>query len=238
MTQKSLRTRLGSHLLSMVFLLVLPTIALASQSSDPQQASKHPDPQHRTLLVFGDSLSAAYRMDPRQGWVHLLQERLRSEQLPYRVVNASVSGETTSGGLARLPAVLEDHQPDIVLLELGGNDGLRGLPVRNIRENLVEMVELIEASGATVVLAGIQIPPNYGPRYTEPFTRQFHEIAEQYELVLIPFLIDGIPQDPELMQDDGIHPRAEAQPIVLDNVWPVLQELLVSATEAGTKTDS
>jgi len=180
----------------------------------------------KSILIFGDSLSAAYRMDENQGWVALLSNRIEHKQLPYEVINASVSGETTTGGLARLPAVLAANAPEIVLLELGGNDGLRGMPVSSIRDNLLQMIELIEASGATAVLAGIQIPPNYGPRYTEPFTRLFEEIAAERELVFIPFLIDGIPQDPELMQDDGIHPRAEAQTLVLNNVWPFLEELL------------
>jgi acyl-CoA thioesterase-1 len=180
----------------------------------------------KSILIFGDSLSAAYRMDENQGWVALLSNRIEHKQLPYEVINASVSGETTTGGLARLPAVLAANAPEIVVLELGGNDGLRGMPVSSIRDNLLQMIELIESSGATAVLAGIQIPPNYGPRYTEPFTRLFEEIAAERELVFIPFLIDGIPQDPELMQDDGIHPRAEAQTLVLNNVWPFLEDLL------------
>ncbi len=178
------------------------------------------------LLVFGDSLSAGYRMDEDEGWVALLATRLAGEGVNVRVVNASVSGETTDGGLARLPAALDTHKPAIVILELGGNDGLRGLPVANIKQNLMQMVALSQAAGARVILAGIQIPPNYGPRYTGPFTSQYQEIAEDMQLPLIPFLIDGIPQQPELMQDDGIHPRAEAQGLVLENVWPVLAPVL------------
>lgn len=178
------------------------------------------------LLVFGDSLSAGYRMDEEEGWVALLATRLAGEGVNVRVVNASVSGETTDGGLARLPAALDTHKPAIVILELGGNDGLRGLPVANIKQNLIQMVALSQAAGARVILAGIQIPPNYGPRYTGPFTSQYQEIAEDMQLPLIPFLIDGIPQQPELMQDDGIHPRAEAQGLVLENVWPVLAPVL------------
>ncbi len=178
------------------------------------------------LLVFGDSLSAGYRMDEEEGWVALLATRLAGEGVNVRVVNASVSGETTDGGLARLPAALDTHKPAIVILELGGNDGLRGLPVANIKQNLMQMVALSQAAGARVILAGIQIPPNYGPRYTGPFTSQYQEIAEDMQLPLNPFLIDGIPQQPELMQDDGIHPRAEAQGLVLENVWPVLAPVL------------
>lgn len=183
--------------------------------------------QKSTILVFGDSLSASYRMPQEEGWVHLLAQRIAAQELPYQVVNASVSGETTDGGLSRLPAALANHQPDLVILELGGNDGLRGLPVQHIKTNLIEMVELSQEAGAVVILVGIQIPPNYGPRYTGPFASQFEEIAEAMSLPLIPFLIDGIAQNPELMQDDGIHPKAEAQGLVLENVWPVLQAVLV-----------
>ncbi|MEY3667734.1 MAG: hypothetical protein RL572_1274 [Pseudomonadota bacterium] len=180
------------------------------------------------ILVFGDSLSAGYRMDEEDGWVALLGEKLEAEGSPFSVVNASVSGETTDGGLARLPAALSTHMPAVVILELGGNDGLRGLPVANIRQNLEEMVMMSQAAGARVILAGMQIPPNYGPRYTGPFTALFGEIAAARNLPLIPFLIDGIPQQPELMQDDGIHPRAEAQPLIVDIVWPVLEPVLDS----------
>ena len=179
-----------------------------------------------TVMVYGDSLSAAYGMEESQGWVVLLQQRLDGLNLPVRVINGSVSGETTTGGLTRLPAMLETYQPDLLVLELGGNDGLRGLPLNLIRDNLNTMIDLAREAGAEVVLAGIQIPPNYGPRYTTPFYEQYGEIARERNLPLIPFLIDGIPQQPELMQGDGIHPRAEAQGMILDNVWPVLEPLL------------
>ncbi|MEZ5490587.1 MAG: arylesterase [Gammaproteobacteria bacterium] len=179
-----------------------------------------------TLMVYGDSLSAAYGIDESEGWVELLKSRLRSDGYTYEVVNGSVSGETTTGGLSRLPAMLDSYQPDLVILELGGNDGLRGLPLSAIRDNLVGMVTMSRESGADVLLAGIQIPPNYGPRYTEPFFAQYSQIADELNLDLVPFLIDGIPQQPELMQDDGIHPKAEAQQMILDNVWPVLQPML------------
>lgn len=208
------------HCLPFLLLLLFSTLPLAS-TADSQG-------EHPVILVFGDSLSAAYRMDEQDGWVALLEKRIEEQELPFRVVNASVSGETTDGGLARLPAVLEAHEPAIVILELGGNDGLRGLPVSHIRQNLVQMALLGQEAGAQVVLTGIQIPPNYGQRYTGPFANQYAEIAEELELPLIPFLIDGIPQQPELMQDDGIHPRAEAQNMILDNVWPVLESLLGS----------
>ena len=182
--------------------------------------------EEKTVLVFGDSLSASYGIKEEQGWVNLLSEKLRQAQSPYSVINASVSGETSSGGLSRLPAVLAEFQPSVVILELGGNDGLRGLPLTTLQVNLEEMVSLSQQAGAEVLLAGIQIPPNYGPRYTEPFYALFGEIAETEELPFVPFLIDGIPQQPELMQNDGIHPRAEAQHMILDNVWPVLAPML------------
>lgn len=185
--------------------------------------------KYGVVLVFGDSLSAAYRMPEERGWVALMQDRMKAEGLPYRIVNASVSGETTGGGLARLPAMLTANNPDIVVLELGGNDGLRGLPVPSIRNNLEQMIALSQAAGAQVLLAGIQIPPNYGPRYTEPFYSQYQELADQYGLALIPFLLEGIAEDSTLMQDDGIHPTAEAQPIILEIVWPSLLKLLSPA---------
>lgn len=185
--------------------------------------------KYGVVLVFGDSLSAAYRMPEERGWVALMQDRMKAEGLPYRIVNASVSGETTGGGLARLPAMLAANNPDIVVLELGGNDGLRGLPVPAIRHNLDQMIQLSQAAGARVLLAGIQIPPNYGPRYTEPFYAQYQDLADQYGLALIPFLLDGIAEDSTLMQDDGIHPTADAQPMILEIVWPSLLELLSPA---------
>ncbi|MEQ8953087.1 MAG: arylesterase [Gammaproteobacteria bacterium] len=188
--------------------------------------------QEYTLLVFGDSLSAAYGMEEEQGWVYLLAEKLQDEDWPVEVINGSVSGETTTGGRQRLPAMLDTYQPDLVILELGGNDGLRGLPIAFMRSNLAEMIDLVEANGALVLLAGIQIPPNYGPRYTLPFMEAFPQLAAEKQVALVPFLIEGIPENGELMQNDGIHPRAEAQHIIVDNVWeflqPLLQELIAS----------
>ncbi|MDP6094875.1 MAG: arylesterase, partial [Gammaproteobacteria bacterium] len=160
------------------------------------------------------------------GWVNLLTQKLEQESFSFEVVNGSVSGETTVGGLARLPAMLNSFSPALVILELGANDGLRGLPLTVIRENLLTMIDLIQQSGADVLLAGIQIPPNYGPRYTLPFFEQFIDIAKDKDLPLVPFLIDRIPQQPELMQNDGLHPKAEAQFMILENVWPVLQPML------------
>lgn len=182
--------------------------------------------ENLTLLVYGDSLSASYGIEQEQGWVNLFKIKLLSEEFPVDVVNGSVSGETTTGGLARLPAMLDSYQPEFLILELGGNDGLRGLPLDLMRENLASMIDLAKANGAEVILTGIQIPPNYGPRYTAPFFETYSALAEQKSLALVPFLIEGIPLQPELMQNDGIHPRAEAQSMILDNVWPILESLL------------
>jgi acyl-CoA thioesterase-1 len=182
--------------------------------------------QPSTLLVFGDSLSASYGLRETQGWVNLLEIKINESNLNIKVVNGSVSGETSTGGLARLPAMLENYNPDVVILELGGNDGLRGLPLSALEQNLRIMVEMISQSGAKTLLTGIQIPPNYGPRYTKPFFEIYNNIASSQKLALVPFLIDGIPQQPELMQADGIHPKAEAQYLILENVWPYLEPLL------------
>ncbi len=186
----------------------------------------HPATAQQTLLVFGDSLSAAYGIREEQGWVNLFAQKIEKYDLDVHVVNASVSGETSTGGLARLPAALSAHEPDLVILELGGNDGLRGLPLAALEENLRMMIGLIQETGATVVLAGIQIPPNYGPRYTVPFFEIFGNLSQEKDIALVPFLIDGIPQQPELMQADGIHPKAEAQNMIVENVWPVVEPLL------------
>ena len=214
-------------LISVVYaalLLTQTSVALA------QETPSIPPPTQPSILIFGDSLSAAYGIGEDEGWVTLLAERLMQENSKLQVINGSVSGETTTGGRARLPSLLQRYAPTYVLIELGGNDGLRGLPLALMRENFTEMITLSKASGATVLIAGMQIPPNYGPRYTEPFYAQYAELAEEFDLYLIPFLIDGIPQQPALMQADGIHPKAEAQSMILDNVWPVLREAM-SATD-------
>jgi acyl-CoA thioesterase I len=187
--------------------------------------------QKNTILVLGDSLSAAYGLRPEQGWVALLQKRLETQGYGYSVANASVSGETTSGGLQRLPRALELHKPSIVVLELGANDGLRGLPVATTRRNLTQMIELAQKAGAEVLLVGIRMPPNYGPRFVEQFDRTFSELAKVYDLKLVPFLLERLalnPQalNPRLLQADGLHPTGEAQPLLLDTVWPHLQPLL------------
>jgi acyl-CoA thioesterase-1 len=179
-----------------------------------------------TILVVGDSLSAAYGIRVEQGWVTLLQQRLRSQGYGHRVVNASSSGETTGGALARLPRALQLHRPAVVVVELGGNDGLRGLPVAEVRANFERIVALSRAAGARVLLLGMRIPPNYGPRYTREFEALYGELAQRLSLPLLPFFLDGIALDDQLMQNDGIHPTAAAQPRLLEAVWPVLEPLL------------
>jgi acyl-CoA thioesterase-1 len=179
------------------------------------------------ILVFGDSISAGYGLARvEQGWVALLQTRLKEQEYGYQVVNASVSGETTAGGLARLPRALSLHHPGIVVLELGGNDGLRALPVAQMRLNLARMVDLAAAAGAKVLLLGIRMPPNYGPEYTEQFRLCYSDLARDKKLPLVPFLLKDIALEPTLMQADGIHPNALGQPRLLDNVWPTLAPLL------------
>jgi acyl-CoA thioesterase I len=179
------------------------------------------------ILVFGDSISAGYGLARvEQGWVALLQTRLKEQEYGYQVINASVSGETTAGGLARLPRALTLHQPKIVILELGGNDGLRALPIAQMRANLVRMVDLALAAGAKVLLLGMRMPPNYGPDYTEQFRLAYSDLARDKKLPLVPFLLDRIALLPNLMQADGIHPNELGQAPLLDNVWPALKPLL------------
>lgn len=178
------------------------------------------------VLVFGDSLSAAYGIDKSAGWVALLQDRLKEQAFPHEVVNLSISGETTSGGLRRLPQALDRHRPDLVLIELGANDGLRAQSLSAMRDNLRKMIELSQAAGSRVLLFEMRIPPNYGPRYTEGFQRSFGQLSEDTGATLVPFFLMPIAEDPGAFQDDGIHPTAQAQPRLLDTVWPLLEPLL------------
>jgi len=178
------------------------------------------------VLVLGDSISAAYGMSPEQGWVKLLERRLAEEYPGHEVLNASISGETSAGGVSRLPRLLERHRPSLVIIELGGNDGLRGHPIGRLRENLETMIELSRASGAATLLLGMEIPPNYGSRYTRRFRESFQLVAERTGSALLPFMLDGVATERSLMQADGIHPKPEAQTILLDNVWPSLEPLL------------
>lgn len=175
---------------------------------------------------MGDSLSAGYRIPAEEGWVALLQRRLDTDHLPHQVINASISGETSSGGLNRLPSALQKYQPDIVILELGANDGLRGLPLSVMRTNLKRMITASQKANARVLLLGMHLPPNYGPAYTQQFSEIFAELAQKHDTAFVPFFLDGVATQRELMQDDGLHPKAVAQPQILDTVWPHLQPLL------------
>lgn len=178
------------------------------------------------ILVFGDSLSAAYGIAANRGWVTLLVDRLKRERLDYSVVNASISGETTAGGLARLGRMLETHRPAVVLLELGANDGLRGLPVAAMKKNLGAMILMGQKAGAKVLLVGMRLPPNYGPQYTNAFDGAFAEVAKAHKAALVPFLFEGFGDRRELFLEDRIHPNEQAQPLLLENVWKGLRPLL------------
>jgi acyl-CoA thioesterase I len=180
----------------------------------------------KTLLIVGDSLSAAYGIDISAGWVAQLQRRLIKNRMDYTIVNASISGDTTANGLARLPKLLDEHHPQIVIIELGGNDGLRGLSLPEMQHNIKTMVEKAKARGAKVLLLGIRLPPNYGKTYTERFHQIYEDIARESKVPLAPFILEGIATDRTLMQADGLHPDAEAQRKVLENVWAELKSML------------
>ena len=181
------------------------------------------------ILVVGDSLSAEYGLERGSGWVSLLEKRIAQEKLPATVVNASISGDTSSGGRSRLAALLKQHQPTHVILELGGNDALRGLPLTMTQDNLSEMTHAAKASGAQVLIVGMQVPPNYGRKYSDDFAALFASVAKKEGAQLVPFMLKGVadaPQAEKLFQADRIHPRAEAHPTILANVWPVLKPML------------
>lgn len=180
----------------------------------------------KTIVVYGDSISAAYGMDREQGWVSLLETRLADTHPDYQVVNASVSGETSGGGVTRLPKTIQRHQPDLLVLELGGNDGLRGYPISKIKENLEYIVTESLAANIQVLLVGMVLPPNYGRRYTSAFEQLFTDLAATYSLPFVPVLLEGTTTESELIQRDGIHPTAEAQPKLLEDIWPILEPLL------------
>jgi acyl-CoA thioesterase I len=203
-----------------LFILIL--LVVASVSASGATPAEGP-----VILVFGDSISAGYGLaHVEQGWVALLQTRLKTQEYGYQVVNASVSGETSAGGLARLPRALTLHQPGIVILELGANDGLRALPVAQMRANLKQMVDLSTAAGAKVLLLGMRMPPNYGPEFTEQFVSSYSNLAREKNLPLVPFMLKDVALSPALMQGDGMHPNELGQPKLLDNVWPSLKPLL------------
>ena len=188
-----------------------------------------PEPLNKpgnTLLIVGDSISAGYGIPVDYGWVELLEQRLVQQKIPWKVVNASISGETTKGALDRLPALLKRHHPKIVVIELGGNDGLRGYPVQQMTANFEAMIEMNQKIGAQTILAAMRLPPNYGGRYAEPFFQQYADIAEKYQTGLVPFFLDGVAGHPDLMQGDGIHPNIPAQPKLLEQVWKPMEPML------------
>lgn len=222
-------------LLTLGLRALLPALIACSASTAFGQETSSDAERAHTVLVLGDSLSAAHNLAESQGWVALMQKRLshldgKSPTSAWSIVNASVSGETTSGGLSRLPELLDVVQPGWVLLELGANDGLRGLPLTVIRENLQKLINESQQSGARVVLLGIMLPPNYGPAYATPFATMFQQLAEKNGLPLVPFLLKDVATNPKLMQEDGLHPTAQGEPIVLDNVWSVVKPLWVPSS--------
>lgn len=235
MTPQRLRPRQSHHRparpcrgagLCAALLLALGTATAALAAPVDSATPALPEGAGSTILVLGDSISAGYGIQREQGWVEQLGLRLDGEGSGWQVINASVSGETTGGGLARLPDALERHDPEVVIIELGGNDGLRGYPIASIRDNLSRMVELALDAGSRVLLVGMQLPPNYGPRYTRAFAEVFNEVAEQHGVPLVPFLLENVALRRELMQADGIHPTAEAQETLLETLWPHLVPLL------------
>ena len=217
-----------------ISVIVMTLVASPVQAKEIRQlltniAAKPAIASTQTILVFGDSLSAAYGVPQGQGWVALLEQKLALNKLDmasYQVVNASISGETTSGGLARFSASLATHKPNIVILELGANDGLRGLPITEMQVNLKQMITQAKTAKAKVLLIGMKIPPNYGLKYTKNFSAAYTSLAKQHNTALVPFLLEGVAGKPELIQADGLHPIAAAQPQLLDNVWKVLAKML------------
>ena len=202
--------------------LLLASLAVIFLANAVHAAPKIPP----AILVFGDSLSSAYGIAERRGWVALLEERLKRDKLAWGVVNASISGETTSGGRSRLARALEEHRPAVVVIELGGNDGLRGLPIAEMKKNLAAMIEQSQKAGARVLLVGTRMPPNYGPDYTRAFDSAYAELAKRHRAALVPYLFEGFGEKIELFQPDRIHPTEAAQPLILQYGWPALRPLL------------
>ena len=196
------------------------------QNSSKGDSSNTTNSDISSILVLGDSISAGYGMNVDDGWVNLMNQTLRQRELAYRMVNASISGETTVGGLKRLPDLLQEHAPSIVVIELGGNDGLRGYPTTKIMDNLLTMTDLVKAAGAQPIIITMRIPPNYGPRYTRAFEQVFADAAEQSKATLVPFLFEELAVDAQMMQDDGIHPTAKAQPLLVEGFLPYLLDLM------------
>ncbi|MBV1915458.1 MAG: arylesterase, partial [Pseudomonadales bacterium] len=205
-----------------LYIGAVTTAAIAEAEPGSAQVNK----PENTLLIVGDSISAGYGIPVDYGWVELLEQRLVQQGIPWKVVNASISGETTKGALDRFPALVKRHSPKVVVIELGGNDGLRGYPVKEMTANFEAMIQMSQEIGAKTILAGMRLPPNYGGRYAEPFFQQYASIAEKYQTGLVPFFLDGVAGHPDMMQGDGIHPNEPAQSILLEHVWKPLKPML------------
>ncbi|NVK22360.1 MAG: arylesterase [Kangiellaceae bacterium] len=204
-------------LFALFLFLVVTNLTFITNSN----AETHDNPS-KTILVLGDSLSAGYNMDESEGWVNLLQQRLIADGYSYKVINGSVSGDTTNQGIQRLKPLLAEHTPDLVIIELGGNDGLRGFPPQVIKNNLGKLIDMSKSAQAEVLLLGMRILPNYGQRYADAFFNNYAKLAEEKDVELVPFFLDGVGGKPELMQDDGIHPNQKAQPILMENILPFI----------------
>ncbi len=205
------------HFFVAVSLIVFSLVAIPAKAKESTSF---------TIVVFGDSLSAAYGIAQHEGWVALLQQRITQKKYNYQVINASISGETTSGGLSRFADMLAIHEPNIVLIELGANDGLRGLSAKDMHSNLDAMIQQAQAKKAKVMLLGMKIPPNYGLKYSRQFSDNYQHLAKKYNIKLVPFFLDGVAGKPDIIQSDGLHPTSLAQPKILDNVWPTLAKML------------
>lgn len=212
--------------MSFRLLLVLKTLLLSLFFSHFVAWSMPAFAENPKIMIYGDSLSAAYGIPQQQGWASLLQKKLASEYYQYDVVNASISGETTSGGVSRIQKILDQIKPSIIILELGANDGLRGLPIQEMSNNLNTIILQSKKSGARVLLVGMRIPPNYGPQYTKLFSQTYVKLSQEHQIPLVPFMLENIAAKADLIQDDGLHPNAIAQPLVLDNIWSHLKKLL------------
>ncbi len=212
--------------LLLVFKFFLKTVLLSLLFLNFVACSAPVFAENAKIMVYGDSLSAAYGIPQQQGWASLLQKKLDAERYKYKVVNTSISGETTSGGVSRIQHALDQTKPNIIILELGANDGLRGLPVQEMTANLNTIIEQSKKSGAKILLVGMRIPPNYGPQYTKRFSQSYVKLSQEHNIPLVPFMLENIAAKANLIQDDGLHPNAIAQPLVLDNIWPHLKQLL------------
>lgn len=224
-------------LVKLFILQIAITVSLLPLSLQAGPLETNANTDTKTIVIVGDSLSAGFGIKAEQSWPALLQKRLTKQNAHYRVVNASITGDTTRGGLSRLPELLKREQPDIVILELGGNDGLRGFSLKLIRKNLSDMIELSQKAGADVLLMGVRLPVNYGKKFRKKFEAVFIELASQHQTGLVPMLMKNVSTNPQLMQKDGIHPSAAGQPVMLENIWPELLPLLNRSKPVNAKNN-